>query len=64
MYAEELSVRSNYFWSPDSNEIVFLQMDEKQVPTYPITDWLPTHPKVDRRNIPRRAIRIRWCGWA
>src|SRR5262249_6868651 len=46
VYAEELDVRSNYFWSPDSKDIVFLQMNEKQVPTYPITDWLPTHPKV------------------
>src|SRR5438874_13068750 len=28
VYAEELSVRSNYFWSPDGANIVFLQMDE------------------------------------
>lgn len=53
VYAEELSVRSNYFWSPDSSEIVFLQMDEKQVPTYPITDWLTTHPKVDQEKYPK-----------
>jgi dipeptidyl-peptidase-4 len=53
VYAEELSVRSNYFWSPDSKEIVFLQMNEKQVPTYPITDWLPTHPKVDQERYPK-----------
>jgi dipeptidyl-peptidase 4 len=53
VYAEELSVRSNYFWSPDSSEIAFLQMDEKQVPTYPITDWLPTHPKVDQEKYPK-----------
>jgi dipeptidyl-peptidase-4 len=53
VYAEELSVRSNYFWSPDSKQIVFLQMDEKQVPTYPITDWLPTHPKVELEKYPK-----------
>jgi dipeptidyl-peptidase 4 len=53
VYAEELSVRSNYFWSPDSNDIVFLQMDEKPVPSYPITDWLPTHPKVDLEKYPK-----------
>ena len=53
VYAEELSVRSNYFWSPDGSDIVFLQMDEKQVPTYPITDWLPTHPKVDQEKYPK-----------
>ena len=53
VYAEELSVRGNYFWSPDSKEIAFLQMNEKQVPTYPITDWLPTHPKVEQEKYPK-----------
>ncbi len=53
VYSEELSVRSNYFWSPDSKEIAFLQMDEKLVPTYPITDWLPTHPKVEEEKYPK-----------
>jgi len=53
VYAEELSVRSNYFWSPDSSQIAFLRMDEKPVPTYPITDWLPTHPKVDMEKYPK-----------
>jgi dipeptidyl-peptidase-4 len=53
VYSEELSVRSNYFWSPDSKEIAFLQMDEKLVPTYPITDWLPTHPKVEQEKYPK-----------
>lgn len=53
VYAEELSVRSNYFWSPGGREIAFLQMDETQVPTYPITDWMPTHPKVDMEKYPK-----------
>jgi dipeptidyl-peptidase-4 len=53
VYAEELAVRSNYFWSPDSKEIVFLHMDESKVPTYPITDWMPTHPTVDQEKYPK-----------
>jgi dipeptidyl-peptidase-4 len=53
VYAEELGVRSNYFWSPDSKQIVFLQMDETKVPTYPITDWLPTHPTVEQEKYPK-----------
>jgi dipeptidyl-peptidase 4 len=53
VYAEELSVRSNYFWSPDGRDIAYLQMNEKSVPTYPITDWLPTHPKVDMEKYPK-----------
>ena len=53
VYAEELEVRSNYFWSPAGNEIIFLQMDETRVPTYPITDWLPTHPRVEQEKYPQ-----------
>ena len=53
VYAEELAVRSNYFWSPDSKQIVFLHMDESKVPTYPITDWLPTHPNVENEKYPK-----------
>jgi dipeptidyl-peptidase-4 len=53
VYAEELSVRSNYFWSPDSRNIVFLQTDETRVPTYPIVDWLPTHPHADSQHYPK-----------
>jgi dipeptidyl-peptidase 4 len=53
VYAEELSVRSNYFWSPNSQEIVFLHMDETKVPTYPITNWMPTHPTVDNEKYPK-----------
>jgi dipeptidyl-peptidase-4 len=53
VYAEELGVRSNYFWSPDSKEIVFLHMDETKVPIYPITDWMPTHPGVENEKYPK-----------
>jgi dipeptidyl-peptidase 4 len=53
VYAEELAVRSNYFWSPEGHDILFLQMDETHVPTYPITDWIPTHPRVDQEKYPK-----------
>jgi dipeptidyl-peptidase-4 len=53
VYAEELGVRSNYFWSPDSKDIVFLHMDETKVPIYPITDWIPTHPNVENEKYPK-----------
>jgi dipeptidyl-peptidase-4 len=52
VYAEELEVRSNFFWSPEGRDIVFLQMDETRVPAYPITDWLPTHPRVEQEKYP------------
>jgi dipeptidyl-peptidase-4 len=53
VYGEELDVRSNFFWSPESREILFLQMDETRVPAYPITDWLPTHPRVEWERYPK-----------
>ncbi len=53
VYQEELEVRSNYFWSPDSKQIVFLQMDEARVPIYPITDFLPINPAVENEKYPK-----------
>jgi dipeptidyl-peptidase 4 len=53
VYAEELAVRSNFFWSPEGRDIIFLQMDETRVPAYPITDWLPTHPHVEQEKYPK-----------
>jgi dipeptidyl-peptidase-4 len=53
VYEEELYSRSNYFWSPNGKQVVFLQMDEKDVPTYPITDWIPTHATVDQEKYPQ-----------
>jgi dipeptidyl-peptidase-4 len=53
VYEEELDVRSNYFWSPDSTRLAYLQMDEAAVPEYPITDWIPTHATVDMQRYPQ-----------
>lgn len=53
VYSEELDVRSNYFWSPDSSKIVFMQMNETKIPTYPITDYIPQHPTVYQEKYPK-----------
>ncbi len=53
VYEEELDVRSNYFWSPDSRRLAYLQMNETVVPQYPIEDWIPTHAAVDRQRYPQ-----------
>ena len=53
VYLEELEVRSNYFWSPDSARLAYLQMDEAKVPQYPITDYVPTHATVDYQRFPQ-----------
>jgi len=53
VYEEELDVRSNYFWSPDSKRLSYLEMNEAAVPEYPITDWIPTHATVDVQRYPQ-----------
>jgi dipeptidyl-peptidase-4 len=53
VYEEELDTRSNYFWSPDSKLLAYLQMNETVVPEYPITDWIPTHAKVEAQRYPQ-----------
>ncbi len=53
VYEEELDVRSNYFWSPDSRHIAYLQMNETNVPLYPLVDLLPTHATVSFQAYPQ-----------
>jgi dipeptidyl-peptidase-4 len=53
VYEEELDTRSNYFWSPDSKRLAYLQMNEADVPRYPVEDWIPTHAKVELQSFPQ-----------
>jgi len=53
VYAEELDVKSNYFWSPDGSQIAYLQMDQSDVPSHPIVDFIPTHSTVDEQKYPK-----------
>jgi dipeptidyl-peptidase-4 len=57
VYEEELDVRSNYFWSPDSRHIAFLEMDEREVPEYPIVEWVSREVKIDRQRYPKAGER-------
>ncbi|HSB76889.1 MAG TPA: alpha/beta fold hydrolase, partial [Terriglobales bacterium] len=53
VYAEELDVRSNYFWEPGGRHIAFLQMNEQNVPTYPLTELLDVQASVEKENYPK-----------
>lgn len=53
VYEEELDTRSNYFWSPDSRSLAYLQMGEQDVTQYPIVDWIPTHTTVALQHYPQ-----------
>jgi dipeptidyl-peptidase-4 len=53
VYEEELDVRSNYHWSPDSKDLAYLQMDENAVPAYPLVDWIPVHATTYQQRYPQ-----------
>lgn len=47
VYQEEVFGRGqwrSYWWSDDGRYIAFLQLDESDVPRYPLIDYLSTHP--------------------
>ncbi len=53
VYPEELDVRTGYQWSPNSQRIAFLELDQQQVPTYPISDLVPLPAEVDFQRYPK-----------
>jgi dipeptidyl-peptidase-4 len=56
VYQEELYGRGNfgaYWWSPDSNKIVFLQIDDRQVPEFPVVDQIPTDQIMELTPYPK-----------
>jgi dipeptidyl-peptidase-4 len=53
IYPEEFALRSGYEWSPDSQRIAFLELDQSRVSTYPITDLISLEASVDLQRYPR-----------
>lgn len=56
VYSEEVYGRGNqraFWWSPDSSQIAFLQLDEKPVPQYTLLDDIGYHPIVETWNYPK-----------
>jgi dipeptidyl-peptidase-4 len=56
VYMEELFTRGNkrsYYWSPDSERLAFLQIQESPVPEYPIVDLIDTHPEPRMQRYPK-----------
>jgi dipeptidyl-peptidase-4 len=56
VYQEEIYGRGNfrgYWWSPNSERIAFLQLDNSQVPDYTIVDHIAYHPDVEVWSYPK-----------
>jgi dipeptidyl-peptidase 4 len=55
VYEEELASRTGkaYAWAPDSRAIVYLQLDQARVPTFPIVDFLPVRNETTLQRYPK-----------
>ena len=56
VYQEEIYGRGNfrgYWWSPDSSRIAYLQLDDREVPTFTVLDHIPYHPEVENWEYPK-----------
>ena len=56
VYQEELYGRGNfgaYWWSPDSTRIVFLRLDERPVPEFPVVDQIPLDQNLETTPYPK-----------
>ncbi|MEW6730363.1 MAG: S9 family peptidase [Acidobacteriota bacterium] len=56
VYEEELygrGITRSYWWSPDSAEIAFLQLDEKGVPEFTVVDDIPLGQVIELTHYPK-----------
>jgi dipeptidyl-peptidase 4 len=53
IYQEELDVRTGYRWSPDSQRIAFMELDERKVPVYPIIEQISGQPAAYMQSYPK-----------
>jgi dipeptidyl-peptidase-4 len=60
VYEEEIygrGARQAYWWSPDSNHLAFLRLDDTPVPTYLTVDDIPYDQEVERWDYPKAGDR-------
>jgi dipeptidyl-peptidase-4 len=55
VYWEELWGRSanGFWWSPDGSRIAYYRFDEREVPSYPMVDFMPGYPEVEWQKYPK-----------
>ena len=53
VYEEEFSIRTGFYWSPDSRHIAFFELEQSTEPEFPITDYIPVHNAVHTMRYPK-----------
>lgn len=56
VYQEEVYGRGRwkgFWWSPESDAVAFLALDQSNVPSFPIVDLIPMHPEVESLRYPK-----------
>lgn len=53
VYEEEFSIRTGFYWSPDSRHIAYFQLDEREVPVFPLVDFIPVHNVYEPMRYPK-----------
>ena len=53
VYEEEFSIRTGFFWAPDSSAIAFFRVDQRKEPEFPIVDFIPTHNTAKYMRYPK-----------
>jgi dipeptidyl-peptidase-4 len=53
IYQEEFDVNTGYHWSPDSRHIAFIELDEREVPVYPLIEQNDGQPSVYLQSYPK-----------
>lgn len=57
VYEEEFSIRTGFFWSPDSRQIAYYQLDEREVNVFPLVDFIPVHNVYEPMRYPKAGDR-------
>jgi dipeptidyl-peptidase-4 len=52
VYPEELGIAHGFAWSPDGKQIAYLQLDERNVTDFPLTDFLASDNTVAYQRYP------------
>ncbi len=53
VYEEEFSIRTGFFWSPDSRYIAYFELNQFLEPVFSIVDFIPLYSRVETMRYPK-----------